>query len=120
MTSSPEPPFADWHPHFTPGWLSCRLAEHIPERFSGTVIDPACGAGNLLAAATFRTAATERPDEIQLLGNDISTRAVRACRKVLSRLLPHSNYEVHNADFLRVTARQLSHAPCVVLMNPPF
>jgi predicted RNA methylase len=112
--------FANWHPHFTPPWLSRRLAGHIPERFSGTVVDPACGAGNLLAAAILRTSATERPREIHLAGTDISIRAVRECRDVLTRLLPHGNFHVLKRDFLRGTENESPLSPSVVLMNPPF
>jgi predicted RNA methylase len=120
MNSPSEDVFANWHPHFTPPWLSRRLVDHVPSHFSGTVIDPACGAGNLLAATALKTAATYRPGEIHLAGTDISTRAVRACRDVLSRLLPHGNFHVLKRDFLRGSDYESPLSPSVVVMNPPF
>jgi len=120
MSSSSEGVFANWHPHFTPPSLSRRLAGHISGRFSGTVVDPACGAGNLLAAAALQTTAADRPGEVHLAGTDISTRAVRECRGVLSRLLPHGNFHVLKRDFLRGTEYESPLSPAVVIMNPPF
>src|ERR1700694_151594 len=112
--------FSYWHPHFTPGWLSKRLSPHLPSEFSGAVIDPACGAGNLLAAAALRTcAASRRSRDIEFVGADTSMRAVHACERLLTSLLPKGNFRIEKADFLRVTpATKLR--PSAVVMNPPF
>ena len=114
------PLYSDWNPHFTPAWLSERLSCHLPANFVGSVIDPACGAGNLLAAAALRTRATKRktPD-IEFLGTDTSIRAVRDCERVLANLLPKGNYRIQRADFLKV-APTSKFGQSIVVMNPPF
>src|SRR5678810_1130810 len=86
--------YSTWHPHHTPKWLSHRLAAHIPKEFSGWVVDPACGAGNLLAAAVIRTGAAGRSGDVSIAGTDVSIRAVNACTEKLSRLLPAGNFQV--------------------------
>jgi hypothetical protein len=115
--------FSDFHPHYTPQWLSERLASHLPRQFSGSVIDPACGAGNLLAAAAVHLKGAARDsDDIEFIGSDVSKRAVRACRDTLSGLLPNNNFRIEHADFLRmgIESDGLAPNPTAVLMNPPF
>ena len=115
--------FSDCHPHYTPQWLSERLASHLPRQFSGSVIDPACGAGNLLAAAAVRLNGAARDgDVIEFIGSDVSKRAVRACRETLFGLLPNNNFRIEHADFLKMKIEDDDPAPnpTAVLMNPPF
>jgi hypothetical protein len=115
--------FSDCHPHYTPRWLSERLAYHLPRQFSGSVIDPACGAGNLLAAAAVRLKGAIRDgDDIRFIGSDVSKRAVRECRETLSGLLPNNNFRIEQSDFLKEREKDDDPAsnPTAVLMNPPF
>jgi predicted RNA methylase len=113
--------YSSWHPHYTPQWLSEKLAERLPSRFRGAVIDPACGSGNLLAAAAVHLRATNRRnDDLEFVGTDISIRAVRACRSTLSRLLPDGNFRIDQADFLTTSVKPPALKPVTVVMNPPF
>ena len=121
LTSERADLFSNWNPHFTPEWLSDRLAEHVPRNFTGSVVDPACGAGNLLAAAALRTnARSRRHVDIEFLGCDVSGRAVKACKQLLSTLLPHRNFAVKHRDFLRADPLLTTVGPTTVIMNPPF
>ena len=112
--------FSDRNPHFTPPWLSKRLSGHLSANFSGSVIDPACGAGNLLIASALRTRAAGRsPGDIEFVGVDTSMRAVRECNRSLQVLLPGGNFRIEQGNFLKVRpACDLS--PATVIMNPPF
>src|SRR3954471_2464196 len=114
--------FSDGHPHYTPRWLSERLAGHVPAKFSGAVIDPACGAGNLLAAAAVRLKGASRDaDDIEFVGSDVSKRAVRACRETLSGLLPIKNFRMGQGAFLgHGETKDSEPSPTAVVMNPPF
>lgn len=115
--------FADWHPHFTPRWLSERLASHLPPSFEGSVVDPACGAGNLLAAAAIRTRGAGRPGQalnVEFIGIDVSQRAVRECSSALAALLPRGSFRVDKADFLKLTRAIKCQDSAAVVMNPPF
>ena len=112
--------FADWHPHYTPRWLSERIATHLPRGFSGTVVDPACGAGNLLIASSLRLGAQARGcGDLKLRGVDTSLKAVAACVKSLAELLPRRSYHISRADFLRQKTTTIQ-GPTAVVMNPPF
>lgn len=114
-------PFSDAHPHYTPKWLSEKVAEHIPLDFRGRVIDPACGSGNLLVAAALWTNAARRcSDDLEFIGSDVSVRAVRSCERVLANLLPAGNFRIQRTDFLGTSAIDPSEVPSVVVMNPPF
>lgn len=114
------PTYSDSDPHFTPRWLSEKLVGYLPETFSGTVVDPACGAGNLLVAAAVHLGASSRQGtDLRLMGIDVSKRAVRACKTSLSTLLPNANYAVEQADFL-AESPPASEGATAVVMNPPF
>lgn len=112
--------FSNWNPHFTPPELSRRLSAHVPSAFVGAVVDPACGAGNLLAATALRTKAGQRPvAELEFVGIDVSERAVRDCKAVLSGLLPKGNFKVKKSDFFRdLNVPRMEKS--IVVMNPPF
>ncbi|MBA3578977.1 MAG: N-6 DNA methylase [Gemmatimonadaceae bacterium] len=120
MTDERTPHFSDSHPHFTPRWLSEKLVGHVAKTFSGTVIDPACGAGNLLvAAALYLDAASKRSNDVQLFGVDVSKKAITACSSSLSSLLPNGNFAVEHGDFF-AGSRRVFAGPTAVVMNPPF
>jgi hypothetical protein len=114
--------FSDGHPHYTPRWLSERLAGHLPTKFSGAVIDPACGAGNLLAAAAVHLKGpTRAAEDIEFVGSDVSKKAVRTCRETLSGLLPNKNFRIEQIDFLQeYESKAAASSPMAVVMNPPF
>lgn len=109
--------FARWNPHFTPRWLSENLVEQLPQTFVGTVVDPACGSGNLLAAAALRL--REREGN-HFVGVDKDARALATCKSALGRLLPPSAVSLKKSDFLGLRAIATKAAHSAVVMNPPF
>ncbi len=109
------------HPHYTPDWLSERVADLIPDDFRGTIVDPACGGGTLLAAAAIRLAAQSNGLlGVRLVGFDIDAKAVATCEKALDGLTGSGMLEIQACDYLTLPAVDLSSAPHIVLMNPPF
>lgn len=91
------------------------------------VVDPACGAGNLLLAAGRRLQGNVDPRRRhQLRGYDISRRAVADCKRRLTSLDGHLRFSVSQLDFVctsrriprRIYDKEIRH--CAVLMNPPF
>jgi SAM-dependent methyltransferase len=114
------PFFSSWNPHFTPPWLSERVAGFLSTDFAGTVVDPACGAGNLLIAASLRLAARRnRRGEFRIAGMDVSKRAVKDCESALGQLLPRHSFSVVQGDFLAAHTLSMT-GPVAVVMNPPF
>jgi predicted RNA methylase len=112
--------FSDRHPHYTPRWLSEKLVACLPKDFTGTIVDPACGAGNLLAAAAMHVDGRVRQGRgLGLVGIDVSKRAVRACTASLASLGLDGQAHAVQADFLRWSADGFSR-PIAVVMNPPF
>lgn len=111
--------YADSDPHYTPEWLSKKIAGLLPTDLTGTVVDPACGAGNLLVAAASILANGHRIDDLAFMGIDVSQSAVDACSSALSSLLDRDRFTVKLADFLSVEPRQVGGV-VTVLMNPPF
>lgn len=109
------------HPHYTPGWLSELLAMQIPIGFRGTIVDPACGAGNLLAAAALVVRKRqESMREIRFVGFDVSDTAVASCKRALSALIKEAEFCVVKADFLKVEDAGSLEEQKIVIMNPPF
>ena len=122
VSHSEAPVYAAWDPHFTPQWLSERVAAHLPSTLSGAVVDPACGAGNLLLAAAIQLKAwLPSFSEVRFVGIDISPKAVRACRKSLESVVPNQHFDVSERDFLECEdgGNEIS-GPVTVIMNPPF
>lgn len=121
MTDSAADGFSDWNPHFTPRWLSEKLASHLPRSGVEAVVDPACGAGNLLVAAAHRLRVGDRDaSSVELVGTDVSIRAVRACRRTLASVLPGARFRIEQADFLKEALELRRSGAVAVVMNPPF
>ncbi len=96
---------------FTPRTVCVALARLVPLPATGTVLDPACGSGGLLAAAL-----RDRPG-LQALGMDVDAGALRVAR--LLSLLSRQPTHWQHADALREDPA--SSGPWdVVLSNPPF
>jgi SAM-dependent methyltransferase len=83
-----------------------------------TVLDPACGAGNLLIAAA--ESAQGSGLSLRFVGVDRSKRAVVACSEALEHVASGRSRVVHE-DFLDLKAARFRPGrPLYVLMNPPF
>lgn len=81
-------------------WCSERLFRTIA--FTGTIVDPACGSGNIVRAArAYRATVTTEPSIGKVLGYDIVKRC-RECNEVLENFLD-TDYETDN-----------------IVSNPPF
>lgn len=105
---------------FTPPGLAERLvAPHVPHLVEGgAVLDPACGAGELLMAAA--RLALGRIRSGQLLGFDLVGEFVRLCR---ARLAIACGGDRWNESILvsdGVQALSRLEPGVVVVMNPPF
>lgn len=101
---------------YTPEWLADQLAECIPAGFSGSVLDPAAGAGALLAAVERRFG-----QRVKLLGLDVDVNAVRGLQ------LAQPAWTVSHANLLSSASRSASRAwraaksnLGAVVLNPPF
>lgn len=77
----------DFGQFFTPAELTIKMLEKF-EDLDGVIIDPTCGAGNLLAAAI---AAGARPENIY--GNELDEEILNVCKERLMALgVPESNF----------------------------
>lgn len=85
---------------FTPPEISIRLIEELSD-LTGNILDPTCGSGNLLAAALFAGA-----DSDKIFGNDYDSTMAQACRdrlnKICSRLgkAPIQDWQIHQGNAL--------------------
>lgn len=85
---------------FTPPEISIGLIEELSD-LSGNVLDPTCGSGNLLAAALFAGA-----DSDKIFGNDYDLTMAQACRdrlnKICNRLgkAPIQDWQIHQGNAL--------------------
>jgi len=94
--------------HFTAPEVARWMAEHVQPRAGGRVLDPACGAGALLAAAGERGAA-------ELWGVDIDGEALEVAR----RTLPAGTHLIEG-DFLTLSGARLGGPFDAVVANPPY
>lgn len=85
---------------FTPPEISIRLIEELSD-LSGNILDPTCGSGNLLAAALFAGA-----DSDKLFGNDYDLTMTQACRDRLNKICnqlgkaPIQDWQIHQGNAL--------------------
>ena len=66
-------------PRFLATWVAVQLKEHLGEQWSGNLLDPACGDGELLNAAL------EQLPNSKIFGMDIDSKASRAAQTRLSK-----------------------------------
>lgn len=81
---------------FTPPSISIRMIERFNcDSLAGqTILDPACGSGNLLAACLIAGA---DPDKV--FGNDYDSVMVLECRKRLQKINPRvQDWQIHRGD----------------------
>jgi predicted RNA methylase len=113
---------------FTPEELADRLVEHVPLDGSvAAIVDPACGAGDLLLAAARRLTRNAGANEkMRLVGVDAEREFVRAARARLKLLRRHALHvdsinlrtAIYHADGRVAPTRFREDA--FVLLNPPF
>jgi len=93
--------------HFTTEAVASAMAQYAVPRPGARALDPACGAGALLAAARERSS--------RVTGVDADPEAVAAARRVLG-----AQARVVRADFLGVEPGALGDPFDAVLVNPPY
>lgn len=121
--------------HYTPSelamFLAERIAEHVPTPFCGTVLDPACGDGELLEAMVAAVEPTEQ-QALSLIGVDRDPEATHRAGARFERL-PIPN-RVITADFLSLSGSgeyqsRLFDEPAslptvgkadIIISNPPY
>lgn len=78
---------------FTPPELSIRMIEKFDSITDKTILDPACGNGNLLAAMIIAGA-----DPKKVYGNELDPNMVASCQQRLMKLgVPETNIHIGNA-----------------------
>lgn len=123
--------------YYTPGVLARRLVsaawDHSPKAFATRVVDPACGAGALLAAAAAWAVEQLEPEDAlrwagtSLEGTDLDSEAVVLCNLAVASTLLSAWARVPDSErpplpsVARVAdgLRETSEAT-LVLCNPPF
>lgn len=109
--------------HYTPTELARFLAERVLEQVDGnreqvSVLDPACGDGELLFAI-YEVAAERLPNaRIVLTGYDLDSGAVAVTRQRAEELGIH--IELHEGDFLDASRELPNGSFDAVITNPPY
>ena len=99
-------------PRFLATWVAVLLKEHLGEQWSGDLVDPACGDGELLDAAF------EQLPAAKLFGMDIDAEASQAAQTRLG-----GSAVIKTEDMLlspSVKKRRQSFNPGAVISNPPW
>lgn len=108
--------------HYTPKdlalFLANRVAMHLPEKLSSiSILDPACGDGELLFAAHEVLSAKYPGVAIDLHGYDLDSTAISdAYSRALSKGI---TLQLQEADFL-LAADNIFHAYDAIITNPPY
>ena len=91
---------------FTPKEIARKMAYLIPEDKLHSVLDPACGSGNLLVAVVNRRLKLgHSPEDISngIHGYDIQPHYIEQCRTRLQKLCPEQPFpNLIVGDFLKV------------------
>jgi predicted RNA methylase len=84
---------------YTPPEVCIQMIERFKTITNKTILDPACGSGNLLIACLIAGA-----DSDKIYGNELDPAAVKLCRKRINRACdlldkPHINdWQIHRGD----------------------
>lgn len=99
-------------PTFLASWVAELLKEHLGEDWSGRVLDPACGDGELLD-----TAVAKLPNS-KLYGVDIDAAATRSARLRLCRSATIKTADMFMSPFVGKNGKPLTFGALV--SNPPW
>lgn len=99
------PALSQWH---TPDWIARRLAAWVP--MGARVLEPSCGAGNLIAALLSVNASA------RITAVELDPAWAQHCRERFAGLVQAGRIVVRNACFKSDSWGRFD----VVLMNPPF
>lgn len=109
--------------HYTPSGLARFLAERVLDQFDGgtqqvSVLDPACGDGELLLAV--REVAAERlpATRLVLTGYDLDAKAIAVARQRAEEL--GIDIDLHEGDFLDASRDLADGSFDAVITNPPY
>jgi adenine-specific DNA-methyltransferase len=108
--------------HYTPMELADFLATRTLSRLGAsnrlTILDPACGDGELLLAAHRAAVALELDAKLELVGYDLDPIAVSIAReRAAAAGVP---VQIEQADFLAASRSLGAHAVDAVITNPPY
>ena len=108
--------------HYTPVELADFLATRTLSRLGPsdrlTILDPACGDGELLLAVHRAAVALEIDAELELVGYDLDPIAVSIARDRAA--VAGVRVRIEQADFLAVSRSLGAHAADAVITNPPY
>ena len=109
--------------HYTPPKLAEFLANHVVavadlDRSELTIIDPACGDGELLVAVARSLKNAGYLGILKLIGYDIDAAAVEQARARLHNIT--RNAQVIQGDFLLHQRELPTHSVDIIITNPPY
>ena len=109
--------------HYTPPKLAEFLANHVVaaadlDRSELTIIDPACGDGELLVTVVHSLKNAGYLGILKLIGYDIDAAAVEQARARLHNIT--RNAQVIQGDFLLHQRELPTHSVDIIITNPPY